>query len=526
MGKKRKHEKNILLSKLMDRPAGNPFGVDDEPTFEGSLLADLKKLGEADASNFSISGQALEEGYTSTPFPSWKLDQTEPITKVPQQGTTDPAQVKDSGKSDETLYEYDVAEYLASHYQAGLFEGIPYIRMDGVDVALNKMMIGSLIDSSLKRSSKRKLQSNAFNGIQTWLQIILNRQGRVLHRDPRLILFANGCYDFLTGERIPDYKLRDKFFPVRVKASFIPDGELETPVWDQFIEDCSGGVREVKLLMQEFVGYLLSPSEPDQIMLLSPCAGSGKSVLANFTRELLGMDKTCAIALSNFGKSFEVSQIYGKVANFCLDISGQVLSDAVVAMLKRLTGAGDPETINIKYKDPFPYINYAKLVFACNESGLRSRTPDTGLARRLICIPFLIPCPKNQVDKRLREKLWAERDAIVTKVILNALRDLYRRDYSFTYTVEGERLKKKYMRTVEPSVQMFVDSVCCISPEEREWTSELHKEYVQYCEENGLEPVSRRKFAPMIYSLPGVHQHKFQQNYVQLQGAEGICLKR
>lgn len=526
MGKKHKRNKEILLSDLFGKPASNPFGADDESTLEGSLLADLRELGEAEASDISISEKEWEEGYTSAPFPSWKVSQAEAVPQVSQQETAEPAQQKGTGKSDEMVYEYDVAEYLASHYQAGLFEGIPYIRMDGVDVALNKMLVGSLIDGALKRSSKRKIPSNSFNGIQTWLQIILNREGRVLHRDPRLILFANGCYDFLTGERIPDYKLRDKFFPVRIKASFIPDGELETPVWDQFIEDCSGGVREVKLLMQEFVGYLLSPSEPDQIMLLSPCAGSGKSVLANFTRELLGMDKTCAIALSNFGKSFEISQIYGKVANFCLDISGAVLNDAIVAVLKRLTGGGDPETINIKYKDLFSYINYAKLVFACNENGLRLRSSDTGLARRLICVPFLHSCPKNHMDKRLREKLWLERDAIVTKVVIDALRGLYRRDYSFTYTVEGEHLKKKYMRTVEPSVQMFVDAVCCISPEEREWTSELHKEYVQYCEENGLEPVSRRKFAPMIYSLPGVHQHKFQQNYVQLQGAEGICLKR
>lgn len=525
MGKKRKHEKDILLSELLGRPACNPFGVEEESTFEGDLLTDLMELGKADASDFSISDQDWEEGYTSTPFPSWKMDQTEPILQVPQQEAKVSAQEKVSGKKDEMIYEYDVAEYLANHYQAGLFEGIPYIRMDGVDVALNKMMVGSLIDNSLKRVSKRKIQSNAFNGIQTWLQIILNRQGRILQRDPELMLFTNGCFNFYTGEKIPESRLRDKFFPVRINASFYPDEELETPVWDKFLENCSGGVPEINLLMQEFVGYMLSPSEPDQIMLLSPCAGSGKSVLGNFTRELLGMDKTCAIALSNFGKSFEVSQIYGKVANFCLDISGQVLNDAVVAMLKRLTGAGDPETINIKYKDPFSYINYAKLAFACNEGGLRLRTPDTGLARRLVCVPFLVPCPKNQMDKRLREKLWAERDGIVTKVILNALRDLYRRDYSFTYTVEGERLKKKYMRTVEPSVQMFVDAVCCISPEEREWTSELHKEYVRYCEENDLEPVSRKKFAPMIYSLPGVHQHKFQKNYVQLQGAEGICLK-
>ena len=56
---KRKRSKEVLLSDLFGKPASNPFGADDESTLEGSLLADLRELGEAEASDISISEKVV-----------------------------------------------------------------------------------------------------------------------------------------------------------------------------------------------------------------------------------------------------------------------------------------------------------------------------------------------------------------------------------------------------------------------------------------------------------------------------------
>lgn len=422
------------------------------------------------------------------------------------------------------MYEYDVAVHLASNYSTALYQGIPYIKIDGVDTPLNSRLVGSLIEKSMPTIQKQKVSSRNFPYIQTWLQAILDGKERTLARDPHLILFENGCVNFLTGEFVPEHQLEGKFFPVRVRASYFPDSPAETPVWDKFMEDCSGGDPEIRQLILEFVGYMLAPCDPDQIILMAPAAGSGKSVAGNFVRELLGFEKTCAIALANFGKSFEVSQIYGKVANFCLDISSAILPDATVSTIKRLTGAGDPETINAKYQQPFQYINLAKLVFACNEGGIRLRNPDSGFDRRLTVIPFLHSLPRHKMDKRLKEKLWKERDGIVWQA-MEALKDLYKHGYTFSYCTEGEKLKHQYMGVAEPSVQDFINECCMLSAEERSWTSELYSEYLRYCQESDIEPVGRKRFGQMIYTVPGVRPHKFQKDHTQLQGADGICLK-
>lgn len=510
------------------KPEVNPFGEADGLTTKNRLILDIENIyGSNEPVNFS--DPEFAEGCVSAPFPSWNM---EPEKDAPEMQTT-PAtvpsvQAKRSKSMDgDTVYEYDVALHLATHYPTGLYQGIPYIKIEGVDTPLDNRLVGSLVEKSMPMYQKRKVSARNFPFIQSWLQSILDGENRILHRDPRLILFENGCYNFMSGEKVPESKLKNKFFPVRIHASYYPEYPQDTPVWDKFLEDCTGGDTEIRQLILEFVAYMLAPCDPDQIVLMTPRAGSGKSVLGNVVRELLGFDKTCAIALANFGKAFEVSQIYGKVANFCLDISGMVLSDGVVAALKRLSGAGDPETINAKYKDPFPYINYAKLCFACNEGGLRLRNPDSGLERRLLVIPFLHSLPRHKMDKQLKEKLWAERDGLVYKAmsVLKGEDGLYRRGYTFSYCREGEKLKRQYMGVAEPSVQDFIEEYCMLSPEEREWTSTMYEKYLSYCRECDLQPVGRKRFGQMIYSVPGVRQHKYQKNKTQLQGADGICLK-
>ena len=131
------------------------------------------------------------------------------------------------------------------------------------------------------------------------------------------------------------------------------------------------------------------------------------------------------------------------------------------------------------------------------------------------------------MDKNLKDKLWAERDGIVWKAIeaLKAMYIRYGSCSSFCYCREGEKLKRQYMGVAEPSVQDFIEEYCMLSPEEREWTSTMYQKYLSYCRECDLQPVGRKRFAQVIYSVPGVRQHKYQKNKTQLQGADGICLK-
>lgn len=524
MGKHEKLLKQTLLSDYFVAPATNPFEETPEETYSDRLLSDLIGQGACDA-ELDFESEALAEMQTTSPFPSWNPLPEQPAPEKEATGVPEPAdQPAQAWHGDKaTVYEYDIADHLANHYPTGLYQGIPYIRTDGVDVVLSNQKLGSLIIESMPLRKTRKVSAASFKHIHSWLQSILDRKGQTLERDRRLVLFENGCYDLWTGHKVPESLLSGKFFPVKIRASYDPDMVPETPVFDSFLEQCSGGDPEIQRLMLEYLAYMLAPCDPETIILMAPTAGSGKSVFANFVREILGVDKTCAIALANFGKSFEVSQIFGKVGNFCLDISSAVLSDSTVATIKRLTG-GDAETINAKFRDPFPYNNFAKLTFACNEGGIRLRNPDSGFERRLVVIPFLHAVPKNLMDKHLKEKLWEERDGIIWHA-MKALKQLHRRGYAFSSCRAGELLKRQYLGIAEASVQDFIDELCDLSPDEQSWTSTLYEAYLGYCKENQMHPVGRKRFSQLIFSIPSVHAHKFQKNHTQLQGARGIALK-
>lgn len=318
---------------------------------------------------------------------------------------------------------------------------------------------------------KRGISSKTFQNIQAWIEAILSNEGRELRRYPEVILFENCAYDFVREKEVSIKS--DAFFPVKIHCCYDPSREYSAPVFEEFLEDTSGGDSKIQGLLLAALGYMLSPHEPDTILLFAPAAASGKSVFGTLIRNLLGVDKTSAIDLAGFGKSFELAQIYGMAANFCLDISGAVISDAAVSALKRLTG-NDTITINAKYQLPHAYRNYAKLCFACNEGGFRLKTYDSGMDRRLVVIPFLHSVKTTSMDRELPQKLWEERSAIV-HLALQALRKLHAANYVFSQCPEGLRLKRLYLGTADTTVEEFVEAYCSLSPDVREWTQTLYE---------------------------------------------------
>lgn len=420
-----------------------------------------------------------------------------------------------------TTSEYDVAMCIVRSHDVGLYDGIPYICKDGVHEPITLNLMGKLVAATLQDGQKREISAKAFSAIQLWLEAILANDGRVLKHYPNIILFENGAYDFIEEKFV---RIRsDMFLPVKIQCCYDVNQDYEAPVFEEFLRNASGGDSKIRDIMLAALGYMISPAEPDKVLLLAPAAGSGKSVFGNLIRMLLG-DKTCAIDLAGFGKPFELAQIYGKSANFCLDISGATLSEAAVSAVKRLSG-DDTITINAKYQLPVHYRNYAKLCFACNEGGIRLRSYDSGIDRRLTVVPFLHTVSPREMDKNLPKKLWEERGAIV-HLALKALRKLHFANYVFPVCPESIRLKQLYLGTGDLSVAEFIEQHCQLSPDEREWTDRLYTAYCRFCAENGYEHVTKALFSRRIHAVNGVKPGKWQDNGTQLHGYKGISLKQ
>ena len=95
-------------------------------------------------------------------------------------------------------------------------------------------------------------------------------------------------------------------------------------------------------------------------------SGSGKSQILKILRDLLGPDNVTNFQLQEFSNPnmYALGKLHAKYANICYDMSTSKLKD--ISIFKQLTG-GDPITGRNIYKEPFQFVNYAKLTWLCNK---------------------------------------------------------------------------------------------------------------------------------------------------------------
>ena len=157
MGKKNgAKKKHTRIDDFFDEPVMNPFDDYQESTFDMHLLGDLINRSEAE---LDFGSDAMAGLQTEAVFPSWHRHKNPPVPQkeepapVPQPSK----QPNRSYKGDEqAMYEYDIAIHLATNFSTGIYQGIPYLKKEGVDEALTIQMIGPLMIESMPTRMTRK----------------------------------------------------------------------------------------------------------------------------------------------------------------------------------------------------------------------------------------------------------------------------------------------------------------------------------------------------------------------------------
>ena len=120
-------------------------------------------------------------------------------------------------------------------------------------------------------------------------------------------------------------------------------------------------------------------------ILLVGEGANGKSVYLAALRTFLGRANVAAETLHRLESNrFAVAQLVGKLANICPDLPSASLAGSSV--FKLITG-GDCITGEHKFKQPFPFIPFARLVFSANHLP-RSADASHAYFRRWIILPF------------------------------------------------------------------------------------------------------------------------------------------
>jgi len=284
-----------------------------------------------------------------------------------------------------------------------------------------------------------------------------------------IVAFKNVVYDL---DRAIFLKFSpDLYITNKIPVTLLEDAK-ECEKIDTFFSEIVG--EDKKIILYELIAYCLYRDYPYQkIFYLYGSGANGKSTFLNLLTRFLGVENVATETPHDLiNNRFSVANLFNKLANISSDISYEMLKNP--NKIKMLTGS-DYVNCERKYKDPFPFQNYAKLIFSTN---LLPPTNDKTFAyyRRLYLIEFPREFKENAKTDLLNE-LTTERElsGLAWKSI-DYLHKLREQGWRFTYDPDVEEVKEKYEKLSNP-VYMFIQENCEDNPEGYIFVKAFYKDF-------------------------------------------------
>lgn len=353
-------------------------------------------------------------------------------------------------------------------------------------------MLESIIQTELKEKATNHNVNEILGRIQRGTYIPRDRSN-----NPNHIPLKNGIFDVekqTVMEFSPDY-----FFTSKHPIEY--DSLAHCPKINQFIgEICEGEIEKIWLL-EKMIAYCFYRDYPiQQAFMLLGSGSNGKSTLLNLLTEMLGEQNVSNVGLQDFEKNrFAISNLHLKNANIYSDISSESLKDPT--MFKALTG-GDTVLCDQKFKQPFRFDNFAKLIFSCNQLP-ESKDDSDAFFRRWVIIEFKKKFEYSQQKRNLLKELVvpSELNGLFVQ-IMPKLKSMVVDGEGITDESTNE-VRKRYQRNANSSNAFAIDCLD-LDAEAQEEKPKIWGAYQSYCRENHLQVIANEdRFWKSIHSYFG-----------------------
>ena len=333
------------------------------------------------------------------------------------------------------------------------------------------------------------------------------------------IALKNGLLDVQTG--LVTIFTPSEFITTRIPVAY--DQGAQCPKTIKFLADVVG-LDQVPLI-QEWFGYCLFPKMPfHKALLLVGEGANGKSTLLELLRRFLGAENISTTPLQALMENrFATAQLHGKLANICADLTDKPLTKT--GLFKLLTG-NDPITAEQKFKQPFTFVNHAKLTFSANK--VPETSDDTpAFFRRWIIVTCGSVFSGEKCDPKILDKVATPEELSgLLNWSMDGLKRLLERG-SFSQTESMEDQRSQYIRKSN-SARAFIEEMLAYSPDVTAFIpeAELYEKYVMFCQANSLPSTRKAVLTQNIHQyLPQAKQTKERigkdtvhvWQYVQLQ---------
>ena len=332
--------------------------------------------------------------------------------------------------------------------------------------------------------------------------------------DPWLLNTQGGVLDLKTGRMRP-HERADRMTKITTAT---PGGDCQT--WRQFIDEVTGGDKELEFYLQRMVGYALTGSTQEHaLFFLYGTGANGKSVFVNTLATILG-DYATNAPMDTFMETrtdrhpTDMAGLRG--ARFVAAIETEQGKRWAESKLKNLTG-GDKISARFMRQDFFEFFPQFKLFVAGNHKPA-IRNIDEAMKRRLHLIPFTITVPPERRDKNLQQKLLAERDGILAWAVQGCLD--WQRHGRLKPPQRVVDATEEYFEA-EDALGRWLDERCVRETCAKSLTAELFNDWKQWAEAAGEFVGAQRRFSDQLITR-GLEKWR---NGMGVRGFQGIGLK-
>ncbi len=372
--------------------------------------------------------------------------------------------VRDNGKQGLLKYVYENGCYRL--YSNDMFMGII------------KQCIADY-DEELVKMSK---VAEALQHITTDLNYISQEE---LDADENLINFKNGLLRVTETDTVLIPHTPTVYSTIQIPCDWMGRPE-PTPVFDAYMKKLTNGDPAIERLLLEFIGVCISNIKGWRLkksLFLVGDGDTGKSQLKSLVERLLGKGNFIGIDLKEIEARFGTGAIYGTRLAGSSDMSFLTVDE--LKTFKKITG-GDSLYAEFKGQQAFEFTYNGLLWFCMNRLPKFGGDDGQWVYNRIMVVRCPNVIPKEQQDKRLLDKLYAERGGIVYKAI-RALQTVIRNGYRFSEPESVTAARERYM-SKNSTVVSFFDECMCPWPKGRInphcTTGRIYRVYQAWCREN------------------------------------------
>lgn len=306
---------------------------------------------------------------------------------------------------------------------------------------------------------------------------------------------SNGILNLFSRELKPFTP--EKIFFNKIHATYEP--QAECPQIEKFLAEVLP-VEEDKKVFYELGGFcLLNDYIFEKAFMFVGDGRNGKDKSLELIKRLVGIENCSSIPLNVLHPdSFSISELFGKKVNLAGEVSNTDLKDSTT--FKAVTGRSllSANRKGLKY---ITFVNYAKLVFACNELPMVYDT-SRGFWDRWVLLEFPntfvseeeYKASKSKANLKIRDEKIIEKittseelSGLLNKFLEGLDRLFFQKGFSITKGTD--EIKNLWIRKSNSFIAFCMDNI------EEDYDSKiekkvLRKKYSQYCKQHKIKPKS------------------------------------